>query len=662
MTGAKMVRAAARVALLGCVALAAAGGPALAARLPDWAEPIAGSAPPLPDAILEHDSRVLLQETSIVVRADGTFEIARHTATQALTPKAGEIGIGFFPFDEDTQKLKSRGWHVSPEGKTKKSRRDAEMDLTLDDIFLTDAMTRIVHVPDVERGSLVFFQFEAQEVPKHLHYQELFLAATPTDVIRVRVEAPDGWEVRHRWLRVDGPAPSVESNAYTWEMRDLAAPEADDHAPPFGERAPLLQIAFVPPAGAEVPGESFDDWTALARWYEGLAAGRDEPDDAIRAAAARVLESAGDDRFERIEALATWVRDSVRYVAKSVGIGGYQPHPASEVLANLYGDCKDKATLLSALLATDGVDAHPVLVRLQGRNTVAPDLPIVLAFDHLIVAVPIPPDAAVPPRFASAILDAPELGRLLIVDVTDERNAVGSISASLAGKRALVVDGDRSALVDLPGDRAADHGVERDLRAALREDGSAELVLRESSWGEPARRRRSLHTRSVRDFETDQRERLAELWAGAQVTALEIVPEDGTGRFVQEARIELPPAASASSADTLPVFPAATRDLPEVTVSSQRETPVEFPHPMTLRATSRIEGLPAGAPRPEDYSRGDDGWHVESTHALDGDVLEASMELRVERRSFSADELRGLRRLWSASRRASGSLVPRGGS
>ena len=46
----------------------------------------------------------------------------------------------------------------------------------------------------------------------------------------------------------------------------------------------------------------------------------------------------------------------------SFGIGRLQPHTAAEVFRNQYGDCKDKHTLLQAMLAAEKIEAEPVLI------------------------------------------------------------------------------------------------------------------------------------------------------------------------------------------------------------------------------------------------------------------------------------------------------------
>jgi len=77
---------------------------------------------------------------------------------------------------------------------------------------------------------------------------------------------------------------------------------------------------------------------------------------AIRAKATELTAGlTGDD--EKIRALYAFVSARIHYVALSFGIGRYRPHPAEEVLDNEYGDCKDKHTLLAALLKAAGYDA-----------------------------------------------------------------------------------------------------------------------------------------------------------------------------------------------------------------------------------------------------------------------------------------------------------------
>jgi hypothetical protein len=71
----------------------------------------------------------------------------------------------------------------------------------------------------------------------------------------------------------------------------------------------------------------------------------------------------------------------------SFGLGRIQPHAASEVLANGYGDCKDKNTLLAALLDAEGFHSTSVLI--GSKTKLDPDVPSPSQFDHVITRVPV---------------------------------------------------------------------------------------------------------------------------------------------------------------------------------------------------------------------------------------------------------------------------------
>src|SRR5712671_5916132 len=66
--------------------------------------------------------------------------------------------------------------------------------------------------------------------------------------------------------------------------------------------------------------------------------------------------------MEKVRAICEYVVRNVRYVSLSFGAGRYQPHAAAEVLANQYGDCKDKHTLFASLLNALGIKAYPALI------------------------------------------------------------------------------------------------------------------------------------------------------------------------------------------------------------------------------------------------------------------------------------------------------------
>ena len=138
------------------------------------------------------------------------------------------------------------------------------------------------------------------------------------------------------------------------------------------------------PEGPDVQLTTFSSWEEVGQWYAGLQQDRSRPGPEIRAKAAELIRGRQTD-MEKLQAIYDYVAKGYRYVSLSFGVGRYQPHAAKEILANEYGDCKDKHTLLSALAQAAGLRASTVLI--NSSRKIDPEVPSPAQFDHVISLV-----------------------------------------------------------------------------------------------------------------------------------------------------------------------------------------------------------------------------------------------------------------------------------
>jgi tetratricopeptide (TPR) repeat protein/transglutaminase-like putative cysteine protease len=233
---------------------------------------------------------------------------------------------------------------------------------------------------------------------------------------------------RDRFVKVQSPKvqpTTAEEGAYrvyTWKAANRErAPgkKASGSQEPEDPQLPSVQLA------------TFRSWGDVGQWFRGLAAPQAVPTAEIQAKARELTAGAKTDS-EKARAIYDYVSTKFRYIGISLGIGRYQPHAAAEVLANDYGDCKDKHTLFAALLAAAGVKAYPALIGSEGK--IDPDVPSPGQFDHVITAVP------------------QEKGYLFL-DTTPEVASFGHLLANLRDKQALVIpDSTPALLVQTPAD------------------------------------------------------------------------------------------------------------------------------------------------------------------------------------------------------------------
>jgi len=131
---------------------------------------------------------------------------------------------------------------------------------------------------------------------------------------------------------------------------------------------------------------TFSSWEELGRWYAGLERERRVPSSEIRSKQEALTQGLTTDS-EKIQALYDYVATNFRYVSLSLGVGRYQPHAAADVFHNQYGDCKDKHTLLEAMLQAAGYRASSVLI--NSSRKLDPDVPSPSQFDHVISLLPV---------------------------------------------------------------------------------------------------------------------------------------------------------------------------------------------------------------------------------------------------------------------------------
>lgn len=130
---------------------------------------------------------------------------------------------------------------------------------------------------------------------------------------------------------------------------------------------------------------SFKTWADVVEWAEPLFSGNGPLPETARA-----MTDLWKRQFampnERVRAAVQWVQNDIRYFAMAMGDHNIRPRALTEVCATRFGDCKDKSTLLVAMLQELGVEAWPVLVNTFWQERINEYGPGPFAFNHAIVA------------------------------------------------------------------------------------------------------------------------------------------------------------------------------------------------------------------------------------------------------------------------------------
>jgi hypothetical protein len=148
---------------------------------------------------------------------------------------------------------------------------------------------------------------------------------------------------------------------YTWQAANLKAVKYEPYSPIRTANLSYVKIAPEKFIYRGVNG-SFTNWKELGQWqYEKLNTGRQQLSPQT---VAHMKELTGDvsDPKQKARKIYEYMQGKTHYINISVGIGGLQPFPASDVDQQNYGDCKALVNYTQALFKAVNIDSYYCMV------------------------------------------------------------------------------------------------------------------------------------------------------------------------------------------------------------------------------------------------------------------------------------------------------------
>jgi len=567
--------------------------PASANDAPGWMHALVNV--PLPAHDDKTDAVMLYSEYIFTVQPNGKIKRMERAAYKILRVGGKTYGVVTADFDADTRITAMRGWCIPAQGKDYEVKeKDAlERSLNIAGGELSDVRLKILQIPAADVGNIVGYEVEQEVRPYVLQEEWLFQQPIPTVEARYTLQLSPGWEYKTSWVNHAEIAPaSIGNNQWQWVVKNVPAVKIEREMPPWRGVAEQMILAMFPPGGSQNKG--FQSWDDMGVWQAGLARGRRDVSPEIKQKVASLTASATTP-LEKMRAIAAFAQREIRYVALELGIGGYQPHPAPQIFAHRYGDCKDKATLVSAMLSEIGVESYYVVINSERGAVTSSTPPQFGIFDHVILAIKLP--AGVSDPSLVAFLNDSKLGKLLIFDPTDEMTPFGQLRGALQANYGLLVTPTGGELVELPQLPATLNGTERIAKFKLDNKGTLSGDIREIRRGDPA-----VYQRYALQGVSQERDRIKPIEASLanslgtfQITKASIGNlEQNNLPFVYEYSVVAENYAK-SAGDLLLVRPRVigydSQNIMET--KEARKYPVEFPGPWRNTDTFEI-ALPAG--------------------------------------------------------------------
>lgn len=386
----------------------------------------------------EFGAEIFYEEGVYRIAADGTLNyqhrLIYRVDTEGTVKGWAELSSGWDPWFENPSQLHARV--LQPEGTfvelDQKTITDAPVKAEDNETFSSRHIRR-APLPGMAIGSIVEETESIQGKTPYFSdgalYRFVFRENVPVGRVRMIVELPSATPFKE--LIHDLPGLSVSrsdvngTRRVVYEATGQAAANDSD-----------IDLATDTPATPMVEFATGQSWGAVASGYAALT----DPQMVTSEAEAILPKDLPTARMAKIQAIVKQLHHEVRYTGVEFGAAQLTPQRPSEVIQRHYGDCKNKATLLVAMLRAVGIKADLALLSMGPGRDVDPMLPGINRFGHAIVYVPKGGPGEDP----------------LWIDATAEYFAVGSLPYDDQGRKALVISPQTTELTKTPEPRPED--------------------------------------------------------------------------------------------------------------------------------------------------------------------------------------------------------------
>ena len=392
--------------------------------------------------------------TNLSFTADGARQFRQTTSVRIQSEAAvRQYGILSFFYDASTEKVTIDYVRVlKPDGSVVETPASSVIDLATEVAAVaptfSDLRQKQIPVKALAVGDKLEYSVRSSEqtpeFPGQFWYSQYFVSNSVVLNQTIEVRVP-----KEKYVQVSSPKVRTEihevgdQRVYLWKYAHLDPSTPEDQKKSTSDAdLPKMQLT------------TFRSWEEVGNWWAALASGQTDVTPAIEAKAKELTAGLHSDA-EKERAIYQYVSLRFRYISLSLGAGRYRPHTAAEVLSNAYGDCKDKHTLLAALLKVAGIEAWPALVGAGLKFD--PNLPSPAQFNHVVTVLP-------------------QNGTYLWLDSTPEVAPFGFLSQAVRDEQALVIPASgpqrKPILVKTPIDPLAPANENLNVKASLSPEGT----------------------------------------------------------------------------------------------------------------------------------------------------------------------------------------------
>lgn len=305
-------------------------------------------------------------------------------------------------------------------------------------VFYDDTKERQLIFPNLEAGAKKVYNYQINFVDPFLLNKFIFGGAIPVKNTSLEIKADKNINIGYKVFN-DASNSIIFSKTekkgrwiYKWTLKDLKPIKLEGNSPGYLHIAPHINIYIEDYIIDEKKVDGLGSTDKLYNYCKGFIKNLNQTEDPTLKAITLDLVANKTTDEDKIKSIFYWVKDNIKYIAFGDGYEGLIPRQASLICERKYGDCKDMASIITAMAKYANVkNVYIAWIGTREKPYLHSELSTPGLYNHMI-----------------AVYKKGE--EYIFLDGTDTQTIYGIPSSFIQGKEAMLSDGDTYKIIPVP--------------------------------------------------------------------------------------------------------------------------------------------------------------------------------------------------------------------
>ena len=349
---------------------------------------------------------------------------------------------------------------VNVAGKEKKIKvtQTNEVQSNQSSVFYDDVKIRQLIFPNLEAGAKKMYNYQVEFVDPFLLHKFLFGGGLPVKNSTLEIRTDKNINIGYKIFNDESNSVVFSKTekkgkwVYKWTYNDVKPVKMESNSPGYLYVIPHINVFIKDYTVNDKKVDVLGDIDKLFAYYKGFTKNLNQTEDpTLKAITLKITENLTNDE-DKVKSIFYWVKDNIKYIAFENGYEGFIPREASLICERKFGDCKDMASIITAMAKYANV--KDVYIAWIGTR----DIPY--SYDEL-------PTPAVDNHMIAVYKKGAEY---IFLDATDKETLYGIPTGFIQGKEAMIGDGESYKIIPVPVVAAEKNEVKENVQLKIEKD------------------------------------------------------------------------------------------------------------------------------------------------------------------------------------------------